>query len=71
MKNISEIQNVLRTTSDRIAFIITERGDHSWVATATLMEVTLAEALASLAHYDNAHVERILSRLNNVYTTTK
>ena len=68
MKNISEIQNVLRTTSDRIA---TERGDHSWAAISILLEVTLAEALASLAQYDNAHVERILSRLNNVYTTTK
>lgn len=65
MKNISEIQNVLRKTADRIAI---ERGDFGWVATATLMEVTLAEALASLAHYDNAHVERILSRMEQVYT---
>jgi len=65
MKNISEIQNVLRKTSDRIAV---ERGDHSWCSISVLMEVSLAEALASLAHHDNAHVERILSRLENVYT---
>jgi hypothetical protein len=65
MKNISEIQNVLRKTSDRIAAV---SGGHGWASTATVMEVTLAEALASLAHYDNAHVERILSRMEQIYT---